>query len=493
MPLDRADAHRTTGGLVQAGLSIEGMCFKEFLSLREGLRFLKRTIGEASLIRLLEDGKQGYKELLALTTVHFPEVFVEGPDFHHCTLCLMSEWEADRQEHNEPIPKKVYLSEENKEYAFWNVDGSMRRGAIPPYLDLSHLSLKLEETDFKKNVVGFLIEKEHAARSAFFRQAFDSICEKIALEACFEEIQRAHTPQLPESTRALIFRELYESIYKKWGHNLSFLQALLALTPRHPELMAGQNIVSTVERLALLPNLFKLFPKKAAAEALEAIERVLMDYLDKEAASALWVGLLLSLPQDAKLDNFRLQLSYDKEENLQRCRIVSIDSDMSLEMPFMQVFRKKSDTTPKLGLTIKNSLYWLAELLEQPIATPVRTRLLSSSARSQWLTWLCLVARRNQEHSVWQQQGVLSLNEAARLLVRLPERVLKFMLAQWEKLQTLLLTNPEMTHGALLSALYPTVLAAYDAIVQETRAKKKEPTLCDIDALFCESFSNRRK
>lgn len=65
------------------------------------------------------------------------------------------------------------------------------------------------------------------------------------------------------------------------------------------------------------------------------IHELLTDkYLDTEAMSALWVGLLLSLPCDAKADNFRLQLEYDVDRQLCACRIVSIDNDLSLKMPF---------------------------------------------------------------------------------------------------------------------------------------------------------------
>ena len=51
--------------------------------------------------------------------------------------------------------------------------------------------------------------------------------------------------------------------------------------------------------------------------------------------------------------------------------------------------------------------------------------------------------------------------------VKLSEQVLKFVEEQWEKLQRLLVNNPNITHGACLKALLPAIWAVYDSLQKQ--------------------------
>jgi hypothetical protein len=473
VPLDRAD-YSSTGGTVQAGLTIKGMCFREFLFLRESVRFFKGTIGVEGLLRILADQEQVYAEILSRTRNDFPETFIEISDFDVYQICLMSDLISDVQQGREKVRHKIYISEKTAEYAYFGAEGHIRSGSLSVPIVLGDLDKKLDDTDLKKKVIAVLRDKEHAARSESFRKAFEQVCENIPLEECFEEIQECDGRS--ESNRAFLFRQVYE----RHAQDPVMLRILLILTKDYPQIMAEQGISSTSKLLKFLGLLFKLFPRLSPIQAINEIERVLTNYLDRKSASALWVGMLLSLPQDAKTDNFRLQLCYDEAENLQQARIVSIDNDMSLVMPFEKIIHDEINH-PILGLTLKCSLYWVPELLEQSIHPQICERLLGGSARSQWLTWLCLVARRNEEHAAWRRQGVVKENEVNDFPVKLPKATLQFVLTQWEELQVLLQENPEITHKDLLVRLYPAVMASYEAIAEEVKKKRKEVSVIDCE------------
>ena len=266
-------------------------------------------------------------------------------------------------------------------------------------------------------------ENTELDEAVIFRKSFEHLYEKRAIEGnCFTEIQEAKTRAVPENVQMQFFREIYEE-YKS---NLTLLRVFLAFSWEYPEFMRGQSIASSLKLLESLSFLSQLFPKYSSTRAIEEFER-LEGYLDQEAMSALWLELLLNLP-DTKSDNFCLQLIYNREENLKKFQVVK---SISLDTSFVPEIQNKSFSL--FSLASKNALYWLPEFLglKRILHPDVRKKFLATSVRSQWLAWLCL----NESQTIHKE-------------------VLDSVLERWIMLWKLLYENPEITHITLLNELH---------------------------------------
>jgi WD40 repeat protein len=378
---DLATTPITTEGLVQAGLTVQGMCFKDYLECRETVQQWRLKIGQHNTEILLTDCQQQFKQSLAIAQQHFPQV----------------------------------------------------------------LAATTEET-------------QHEA----LRIAFESLCSHLPQEQQLTDIAKNHGR--PENSRAHAFRGLLVN-YLHFGGQLEKLHVLLGVIVQYPTIMQAHDIACLLQQLKQVQHIFKLFPYLPISAALAETDKILTDkYLDTEATSALWLGLLLSLPCDAKFDNFMLELHYNNAKQLQSCRIVAIDNDLSLKMPF------SLNENKALCLEVKNLLVTLPELMNLPVHPAIQKRFLATSADSQWLTWLCIAARRNSDYQTWQAQGTVTLQKLQQIdiPVKLPRHVMLFVKQQWQKLQHLLRNNPAITHGECFEQLYPAVAVAYQQLMEKT-------------------------
>ncbi len=374
-----------TGSLVQGGLTVTGMCFKDFIECREAIGSWQSRLSMEAMIMLLNDARGEFADALAAAKQHYPDVF---------------------------------------------------------------------------NALALDNEAERAALSDVLRHAFETVCAGKADEVQLVDIQQS--AGRPEANRRSAFRGLFEGFLGAGG-SVDGLRTVLGVVCQYPELMARQDIAGLLQQFKHAKRLFKLLPNTPLETALTVVPQLLTErYLDTEAMSALWIGLLLTLPCDGKFDNFMLQLDYDGDKQLQRCRIVAIDNDLSLKMPF------SVNEEGQLSLELKNLLLVLPELMDLPIHPAVRKHCLSMSADGRYLTWLSLLAKRDNDYQQWLAQGVVS-EKALRAIdipVQLPQQVWPFIKAQWRLLHDILQSNADVTLGQCFAQLYPLVDSAYQGLSQ---------------------------
>ncbi len=374
-----------TGNLVQGGLTVTGMCFKDFIECREALASWQARLSTKTIIALLEDAQCGFQKALMVAKQAYPSVF----------------------------------------------------GAV----DMS-------------------VESERAALSERLREAFESVCAGKAVEAQLRDI--AESAGRPEANRGRIFRGLFESFLSAGG-TVDALRALLGVIGQTPELMAGNDIAGLLQQFKQAKRIVKLLPNTPLANALAIVPQLLTErYLDTEAMSALWIGLLLTIPCDGKFDNFMLQLDYGADKQLQRCRIVAIDNDLSLKMPF------SVNEEGQLSLELKNLLIVLPELMNLPIHPAVRRHCLSLSPEGWYLTWLSVLAKGDSDYQQWLAQGTVSETalKAIDIPVQLKSQVWQFIKTRWQELHTLLQSDAKVTLGQCFTKLYPLVDKAYQGLTQ---------------------------
>ncbi len=382
---------RTICGLVQAGLTITGMCFKEVLECQIALQSWHSRLSSEEMINLLEDAKLGFPAASAVAREYYPELIITP-------------------ESASSKPDEAY---------------------------------------------------EQTQAQVFF-DAFCRICAKAEPDASLIDIHDISNK--PPHNQAYFYRRWFDDcLHVKNG--LSNLPIVLGILHLYPALMKEQQSLDILFQLNHMKSIFALLPQTPLATALEIIPQLLTArYLDTEAFSALWLGLLLALPCDAKSDNFMLQIDHDNHQQLQRCRIVAIDNDLSLRMPF------KMNEDQQASLEIKNTLLGIPTLMEHPLHPNIRKRLLSHSAESQFFLWLCLLSRRDSDYCAWQQQGIVSEESLATIdmPLHLPQQVWDFIKAKWCELQALVRENPQLTHEGCVKALYPLVYAAYQVLQRES-------------------------
>ena len=350
-----------TGNLVQGGLTITGMCFKDFIECREALGVWESRLSMDAMVALLQDVQEDFVHALAVAKQQYPDVF--------------------------------------------------------GVFDLS-------------------VEANRTALSEGLRHAFEQVCAGKAVEVQLCDI--ANFSDRPEANRRNAFRGLFESFLRDGGGTVDGLCALLGVICQYPTLMARQEIAGLLQQFKHSKQLFKLLPNTPLETALTIMPQLLTKrYLDTEAMSFLWLGLLLTLPCDGKFDNFMLQLDYDTNKQLKHCRIVAIDNDLSLKMPF------SLNEHGKLSLELKNLLLVLPELMDLPIHPTVRKHCLSLSSEGWYLTWLSLLAKHDSDYQQWLQQGTVSVTalRAIDIPVQLPQQVWLFIKAQWCLLHNILQTN----------------------------------------------------
>ncbi|MCE3237748.1 MAG: hypothetical protein K0R24_729 [Gammaproteobacteria bacterium] len=383
IPVVDPEKKRNIGGLIQGGLTVEGICFRDYLKCRLAIQTWQSRLPARALICLLQDNQSGFKAALEIAQKHHPAIFTAT-------------------------------------------------------------------------------EREN--QSEVLREAFEKLCQGKPDNAQLIDIQES--AGRPENNRRNAFRGLFEN-YLRFGGELIHLQALVGIFYQYPSLMENHSVIDVLQQCKQAKCLFKLFPATSIAQALQLVGELLTEkYLDPEATSALWIGLLLSLPCDAKTDNFILQLDYDEASHqLKACRIVAIDNDLSLKMPFSQ------NQHNQLCLETKNLLIAIPELTSQPLHPVIRQRLLATSAHSQFFTWLCILAQRDNDYAAWQAQGTVTQSalSAIDIPMRLPEQVWSFVKSQWHTLQELIRANPTITHGECLIGLYPLVAKTYQGLEQISR------------------------
>ena len=370
-----------TGNLVQGGLTITGMCFKDFIECREALRSWQSRLSSQEIISLLEDNQHGLLGALKIAQIHFPDLFETYDD-------LGQECEA-------------------------------------------------------------------------LRQAFEKLCNDKAVEARLIDIQSV-LGKADHNRPSKFWAECCEP-YLRCGGALADMRVVVGVLYQYPSLMAGQRISDLQQQLPHTKRIFKLFPKTRLNSALQIINELLTStYLDTEAFSALWVGLLLTLPCDSKFDNFMLQLDYGDDKQLQQCRIVTIDNDVSLKMPF------SINEVGQLSLELKNLLIVLPELMNLPIHPAVHKHCLSMSSEGWYLTWLSLLAKGDSDYQQWLAQETVSEKalKAIDIPVQLPEQIWEFIRVQWCLLHDILQHNAGVTLGQCFTQLYPLVNKAYQGLIQ---------------------------
>ncbi len=382
---DEEDPVAMTGNLVQGGLTITGMCFKDFIECREALGVWQSRLSAEAMVTLLQDVREGFAHVLAVAQQRCPAVF--------------------------------------------------------GVFDLS-------------------IEADRAALSEGLRHAFETVCAGKAVEAQLCDV--ADSAGRPEANRRNTFRGLFESFLSAGG-TVDALRALLGVVCQYPGLMVRQEIAGLLQQCKHTKRIFTLLPNTPLETALTIVPQLLTErYLDTEAMSALWLGLLLTLPCDGKFDNFMLQLDFDADKQLQRCRIVAIDNDMSLKMPF------RVNKHGQLSLELKNLLLVLPELMALPIHPTVRKHCLSLSADGWYLTWLSLLAKRDSDYQQWLAQGTVSekVLRAIDIPVQLPRQVWQFIKTQWRLLHDIVQSNADVTLGQCFAQLYPLMDSAYQGLNQ---------------------------
>ena len=374
-----------TGNLVQGGLTVTGMCFKDFIECREALASWQVRLSTKAIVALLKDSQRGFKKALKMAKQAYPSVF----------------------------------------------------GAV----DMS-------------------AESERAALSDSLRSAFEAVCAGKPVEAQLIDI--AGSAGRPEANRSKIFRGLFEGFLSAGG-TVDDLRALLGVVGQTSEIMADNDIAGLLQQFKHAKRIVKLLPNTPLAQALTIVPELLTErYLDTQAMSALWLGLLLTIPCDGKFDNFMLQLDYGDDKQLQRCRIVAIDNDLSLKMPF------SLNEEGQLSLELKNLLIVLPELMNLPIHPAVRQHCLSMTSGGWYLTWLSVLAKGDSDYQQWLAQGTVSEKalKAIDIPVQLPEQVWQFIKTQWQALHALLQRDETITLGQCFATLYPLVDKAYQGLVQ---------------------------
>ncbi len=393
VPVHHDDTVTMTAGLAQGGLTITGVSLRDILSTQAALACWQSRVSLEAIVAVLQDSQTGFTQALAVAKSHYPAVFEPVIDMPFEAITPMM------------------------------VDAGTLTGEA-----LQRCSHVMYET---------FVALSESQPSAFRLGGLSMV-------------------DIPRHKRAhKMIMWLYDMLSA--SGNLATLQALLGILHQYPTLMSGQPVETILLTLKPLTRLLRLLPNRALPERIVVVPDLLTTHLDKEATSALWLGLLLTLPRDAKFDNVMVQIDDDKTTGQLQCRIVSIDNDMSLKMPFGY------DEQGELRLRTKNGLLLIPGLLALPLHPMVRKHFLAMPASAQFVRWLSVLAKRDADYQQWQRQGTVDERTFAGIdiPVRLPRQVWDFIHDGWQRLQAVIRDTPNITLGGCVQAVFPLLHQGY--------------------------------
>jgi Leucine-rich repeat (LRR) protein len=213
---------------------------------------------------------------------------------------------------------------------------------------------------------------------------------------------------------------------------------------------------------------------------MRGVESVQYDYkdLDMGSFSELVFISLLTNPSDGTPGNFMVRTDQGLPYS-----IVGIDNDMafgpSVIAAKMGRDKSKKDIF-KPSLEVKNVLYCLP-LMEQPLSTETRGKILSTSPELFLLKWLERLKLQRQHYDKLkdQENGYVKDNKAIphleetvykeelHLPLLLPTGLVTTLLRDFTKLQAKIKSRPAITHNQLFSFFQPLAHRFYDALKRQ--------------------------
>ena len=205
---------------------------------------------------------------------------------------------------------------------------------------------------------------------------------------------------------------------------------------------------------------------------------ITLESLDKEALSELILLTLLTTPEDAKPDNYRLR-PLPQKDGATRYRIDGIDNDHSFT-PAMQYSQDK----PRGELNLKSIILCL-DAMQQPLHPCTIQQFLTIQNPAQqienWLEGLMPLQNRINQLFDADTRALLFERESSRIAQWLgyddqsvilqcpfPRGQIAALWEHWKVLQALLIKKPTTTPLALLRHLYPAASLSYIAAFNST-------------------------
>jgi len=300
-------------------------------------------------------------------------------------------------------------------------------------------------------------------------KATDIACLYQCYQAFFDDF-------LPHIQLTRLRQGEFNTLYDKFGRD--YLIKLLGFLSKYPWLCDGLDLTEAVVILRLfsatLPKLFK--EDETPVDVATALEQIphLLDTLDKGMTSALWLGLMLSLPNDAKFDNFIFNVIQRHQGRIIRSAIVAIDCDESLVWPMtLKVINKKPEAD--VIVNIKNALFFVDSIANQPLDEQVRSHLLGKDATDWMMLWLSQLWQQDQLMRAWFINVIFKpddvVAEKDSMPILLPWFVAPALLTSiyhlLQQLQDCLRANPVCTHAELFAVLFPEIAALYQYIREQ--------------------------
>jgi hypothetical protein len=212
----------------------------------------------------------------------------------------------------------------------------------------------------------------------------------------------------------------------------------------------------------------------------------ILSKIELENFSAHIIGNLVTNPEDNKADNYVIKIYHDAKGNLEKFKLCCIDNDKAFVDSIVQ-YQGRHYTQ------LKSIIYAIDELMQQPVAAAIKTKLLQAEPLALVITWLSrMLAQqrrydylRNDNHSYGQVIAAELFNEL-KLNKQIVPGFAKRLLQRLLDLQQLL-RQGSITHWKLFEQLEPLLSRHYQVLHEKQHSahgvismlynKQEEPQL----------------
>ncbi len=268
----------------------------------------------------------------------------------------------------------------------------------------------------------------------------------------------------------------------------------LAFAEQWPTLVQDRHLTEVVRLSKLLRIVPKLFGHLNGNEICERVAH-LLDIIDVNQFSSLFIGSLLSNPYDGKSDNYIASIAKNNQDVLQSWSIVAIDNDKSFAYPIVSIEGDKTLSRSSMGSDngklqtrttnqqslqrhvpgIKCIIYCLP-IMRLPIVPKVRQAILNLAPEQLILDWLKILYQQNQRYErlfclnvITHEDRFDDVGESSLdMPISLDPKTIPMTYQKLIQLQNYLRSNPQASHHDIFLAVEPIVAQYYKRITESS-------------------------